>query len=254
MIAGSCCGEAHVQPHTLFGWYSFRSNANLRYTCEGSWQIHPFMDPTHDLGRPPGLFIDVLARVCLCLDGCGSRLLRDLAVSSYRVFSHILHISSRSAGAFTEYIVHAPSGSVLPAGVVAHRLVVVLHLLSNLSRRHEVAMGASMGSSWTDFAVTLVEGIGRPVAEVAGWCCLWESWKERVTRSCQGTQETLARLAQLTGNMCIRHLQQYTQSSLFQVSGIMPYADRTHMYSANAVTSLPSLSALSPACICAFEI
>ena len=41
-------------------------------------------------------------------------------------------------------------------------LVVVLHLLSNPSCRHEV------GASWTDVAVTLVAGIGGPVAEVAG--------------------------------------------------------------------------------------
>ena len=61
----------------------------------------------------------------------------------------------------------APIVSVLPAGTMAQRfgrdlLVVVLHLLSNPSCRHEV------GASWTDVAVTLVVGTSGPAAEVAG--------------------------------------------------------------------------------------
>ena len=63
----------------------------------------------------------------------------------------------------------APIVSVLPAGTVAQRfgrdlLVIELRLLSNLSCRHEVAIGAS----WTDVAVTLVAGIGGPGVKVAG--------------------------------------------------------------------------------------
>ena len=71
-----------------------------------------------------------------------------------------------------EYITRAPIGSVLPAITVAQRfgrdLLVVLHLLSNLSCHPEV------GASWTDDAV-----IGVPRPKWLVWLpvhCLWESW------------------------------------------------------------------------------
>ena len=98
---------------------------------------------------------------------------RVLAVSSS--FKHILY--SSPAVAFMEYMTRAPIGSVLPAVTVAQRfgrdLLVVLHLLSNLSCHPEV------GASWTDVAVTLVAGIRLPRTKWLVWLpahCLWESW------------------------------------------------------------------------------
>ena len=103
---------------------------------------------THDLGRRAP-FIDVVAPgYARVLMSARSRSSHVLAVSSS--FKHILY--SSPGGAFTEYITRAPIGTVLPVGNVAQRfgrdlLVVVLHLLSNLSCRCEV------GVSWTDVAV-----------------------------------------------------------------------------------------------------
>ena len=62
---------------------------------------------------------------------------------------------------------HAPAMARLPAGTVVQRfgrdlLVVLMHLLSNLSCRHGV------GTPWTDDAVTLVAAIGGPAAREAG--------------------------------------------------------------------------------------
>ena len=115
---------------------------------------------THDLGRQAPF--DVVAP--------GARVLMSARLPSSHVWCFKFfqaHPVFFPAGAFTEYIERALIGSVLPAGTVAHRfgrdlLVVVLHLLSTPSCRHEA------GASWTDVAVTLVAGIGGPAAEVAG--------------------------------------------------------------------------------------